>query len=135
IDGDGIITDRRAGRLPTEEAAGICELLMREVTLDGAEFFLQPEREHRGLLVLRGPGLARTRADTDPQGTRVPPPPPPAPAWTGPGATPTPRSPASPRSTRRPAPPRPSVPRSWSSRSSTGPAACWPAREGGHSVS
>src|SRR4029450_2884309 len=74
IDGDGIITDRRAGRLPTEEAAGICALLMREVTLDGAEFFLQPEREHRGLLVLRGPGLDRDLSDTDPQVTGVPPP-------------------------------------------------------------
>src|SRR5919197_2154453 len=47
LDADGKITDRRAGRLPTEEAAAICELLMREVKLDGAEFFLQPEREHR----------------------------------------------------------------------------------------
>src|SRR4029450_1355894 len=73
IDGDGIITDRRAGRLPTEEAAGICDLLMREITLDGAEFFLQPEREHRGLLVLRGPGLGRELSDPAPQVTGVPP--------------------------------------------------------------
>src|SRR6266487_4421089 len=48
---DGTIADRRAGRLPTEEAARICELLMREVELDGAELFIQPEREHRALLV------------------------------------------------------------------------------------
>src|SRR6266487_4020090 len=48
---DGTIADRRAGRLPTEEAARICELLMREVELDGAELFIQPEREHRSLLV------------------------------------------------------------------------------------
>jgi 2,3-bisphosphoglycerate-independent phosphoglycerate mutase len=73
LDGNGIITDRRAGRLPTEEAAGICELLMREVKLDGAEFFLEPEREHRGLLVLRGQGLDRDLSDTDPQVTGVPP--------------------------------------------------------------
>jgi len=73
LDDNGIITDRRAGRLPTEEAAGICDLLMREVKLDGAEFFLQPEREHRGLLVLRGPGLDRDLSDTDPQVTGVPP--------------------------------------------------------------
>jgi 2,3-bisphosphoglycerate-independent phosphoglycerate mutase len=73
LDAEGNITDRRAGRLPTEEAAGICELLMREIKLEGAEFFLQPEREHRGLLVLRGPGLDRDLNDTDPQVTGVPP--------------------------------------------------------------
>jgi 2,3-bisphosphoglycerate-independent phosphoglycerate mutase len=71
---DGTIADRRAGRLPTEEAAAICELLTREVRLDGeVEFFLQPEREHRGLLVLRGKGLDRDLTDTDPQVTGVPP--------------------------------------------------------------
>ncbi len=64
---DGTITDRRAGRLPTEEAERICELLMREVRLDGAELFIQPEREHRGLLVLRGEGLDPAVSDTDPQ--------------------------------------------------------------------
>jgi 2,3-bisphosphoglycerate-independent phosphoglycerate mutase len=72
LDANGVITDRRAGRLPTEEAAAICELLMREVRLDGVEFFLQPEREHRGLLVLRGPGLDRDVTDTDPQVVGVP---------------------------------------------------------------
>jgi 2,3-bisphosphoglycerate-independent phosphoglycerate mutase len=70
---DGAIADRRAGRLPTEEAAGICELLVREIRLDGVQFFLQPEREHRGLLVLRGPGLDRDLTDTDPQREGVPP--------------------------------------------------------------
>jgi 2,3-bisphosphoglycerate-independent phosphoglycerate mutase len=73
LDANGVITDRRAGRLPTEEAAGICELLMREIKLDGTEFFLQPEREHRGLLVLRGQGLHKDLTDTDPQVTGVPP--------------------------------------------------------------
>jgi len=64
---DGTIADRRAGRLPTGEAAQICGLLMGEVRLDGAELFIKPEREHRGLLVLRGPGLDPEIADTDPQ--------------------------------------------------------------------
>jgi len=71
---DGRITDRRAGRLPTEEAAAICELLAREVRLDRAELFIRPEREHRGLLVLRGDGLTPDLADTDPQREGVPPP-------------------------------------------------------------
>ena len=70
---DGTVADRRAGRLPTEEATAICALLMREIKLDGAEFFLKPEREHRGLLVLRGQDLSRDLTDTDPQATGVPP--------------------------------------------------------------
>jgi 2,3-bisphosphoglycerate-independent phosphoglycerate mutase len=71
--GDGSVADRRAGRLPTEDAAAICDLLAREVRLDGAELFIVPEREHRGLLVLRGDGLAPDLADTDPQREGVPP--------------------------------------------------------------
>jgi len=73
---DGTIADRRAGRLPTEEAAGICELLSREVRLEGAELFIRPEREHRGLLVLRGQGLDPDLGDTDPQVEGVAPLPP-----------------------------------------------------------
>jgi 2,3-bisphosphoglycerate-independent phosphoglycerate mutase len=64
---DGTVADRRAGRLPTEEAAAICELLTSEVLLEGANFFLEPEREHRGLFVLRGDGLGAEVTDTDPQ--------------------------------------------------------------------
>jgi 2,3-bisphosphoglycerate-independent phosphoglycerate mutase len=70
---DGTIADRRAGRLPTDEAERVCETLMREVKLDGAELFILPEREHRGLLVLRGKGLDPSLADTDPQREGVPP--------------------------------------------------------------
>ncbi len=70
---DGTIADRRAGRLPTGEAAGICALLTKQVRLDGAAFFLEPEREHRGLFVLRGEGLGHEVADTDPQREGVPP--------------------------------------------------------------
>jgi 2,3-bisphosphoglycerate-independent phosphoglycerate mutase len=70
---DGTIADRRAGRLPTDEAERICETLMREVKLDGVELFILPEREHRGLLVLRGKGLDPSLADTDPQREGVPP--------------------------------------------------------------
>ena len=64
---DGTIADRRAGRLPTEEATAICDLLGREIKLEGVEFFLLPEREHRGLFVLRGESLDPQVSDTDPQ--------------------------------------------------------------------
>ncbi len=70
---DGTIADRRAGRLPTGEAAEICALLRREVHLPGTRFFIEPEREHRALFVLRGEGLDPGVADTDPQREGIPP--------------------------------------------------------------
>ncbi len=77
VDRDGHVADRRAGRLSTDEARELCALLMRGVDLENdVQFFLQPEREHRGLLVLRGPGLSRDVTDTDPQRVGVPPLPP-----------------------------------------------------------
>lgn len=69
LDARGRITDRRAGRIPTEQAAAVCERL-REIDLPGVELFVEPVREHRFLLVLRpnGPGeLSGDLADTDPQ--------------------------------------------------------------------
>jgi 2,3-bisphosphoglycerate-independent phosphoglycerate mutase len=63
---DGRITDRRAGRIATEEAAKICERL-REIRLRGVEVFVEPVREHRFVLVLRGEGLSAALTETDPQ--------------------------------------------------------------------
>ena len=73
IDADGNITDRRAGRIPTEESAALCALLQREVTLEGVELFIQPVQEHRAVVVFRGKGLGDQVHDTDPQQTGVPP--------------------------------------------------------------
>ena len=66
VDGDGLITDRRAGRVSTEESAKIVERL-REIELPGVQTFVEPVREHRFVLVLRGEGLSEDVADTDPQ--------------------------------------------------------------------
>jgi 2,3-bisphosphoglycerate-independent phosphoglycerate mutase len=66
IDGSGAITDRRAGRISNERCAELCAKL-REVRLDGAELFVEPVREHRFVIVLRGDGLSDAVADTDPQ--------------------------------------------------------------------
>lgn len=70
---DGTITDRRAGRLPTEETAEICRLLSAEVRLEGVDVFFVPEKDHRALLVLRGEGLSDAIGDTDPQRVGVTP--------------------------------------------------------------
>lgn len=72
VDGQGLITDRRAGRISTERCTEICEEL-RKIDLPGAELFVEPVREHRFVLVLRGDGLSDAIADTDPQKEGVPP--------------------------------------------------------------
>ncbi|MFO7591121.1 MAG: 2,3-bisphosphoglycerate-independent phosphoglycerate mutase [Acidimicrobiia bacterium] len=70
---DGTISDRRAGRLPDDDARRVVELLQERVRLDGVEVFFRHEREHRCLVVLRGPDLDPRISDTDPQHTGVPP--------------------------------------------------------------
>lgn len=65
IDRAGRLTDRRAGRIPTEKSAELCAEL-RGIELPGVRVFVEPVREHRFLLVLRGEGLVEGVADTDP---------------------------------------------------------------------
>lgn len=66
LDSSGKITDRRAGRIPTEKNQELCKLL-RGIKLQGAELFVETETEHRFLIVLRGSGLSGNVGDTDPQ--------------------------------------------------------------------
>ena len=66
VDDAGVITDRRAGRIPTEKNTELCELL-RGITVPGVEVFIETVKEHRFLIVLRGPGLSGEIEDTDPQ--------------------------------------------------------------------
>jgi 2,3-bisphosphoglycerate-independent phosphoglycerate mutase len=70
---DGTVADRRAGRVPDDEAAAVVAKLQDGVRLDGAEVFFRHEREHRLLVVLRGAGLDPAVTDTDPQHTGVAP--------------------------------------------------------------
>src|SRR5712664_3777817 len=70
----GVIADRRTGRLPTDENARLCVKILAGLTPPaGVEVFLETEREHRALLVLRGEGLSAHLLDTDPQVTGLPP--------------------------------------------------------------
>ncbi len=70
IDQEGRITDRRAGRISTEDSARIVDGL-RAIPLNGAQTFVEPVREHRFVFVLRGEGLSAAVADTDPQAEGV----------------------------------------------------------------
>lgn len=73
VDGQGRVADRRAGRISSQEAAPVCELL-DGIEVDGAETFVRPVKEHRFLLVLRTaePTTAEIY-DTDPEREGVPP--------------------------------------------------------------
>ncbi len=71
VDASGKITDRRAGRIPTEESAKVVETL-KAIKIPGVEIFVEPVKEHRFVVVFRGEGLGDAVADTDPQKTGVP---------------------------------------------------------------
>jgi 2,3-bisphosphoglycerate-independent phosphoglycerate mutase len=66
IDKDGLITDRRAGRIPTEKCAELCAKLSK-IKVTGVETFVQPVKEHRFVLVFRGKKFSADINDTDPQ--------------------------------------------------------------------
>lgn len=66
IDENGLIADRRAGRIPTEESVKVVKLL-KNVSIPGVEVFVEPVKEHRFVVVFRGEGLGGNVADTDPQ--------------------------------------------------------------------
>ena len=69
VNENDIITDRRAGRIPTEKGAELCNLLSENIKIPGVEVILTPEKEYRFVFVLRGPGLNGDVSDTDPQAT------------------------------------------------------------------
>ncbi len=68
VDGNGLITDRRAGRISTEQALPLVEKLSK-VQVPGVEAFVEPVKEYRFMLTLRGEGLNGAIDDTDPQVT------------------------------------------------------------------
>jgi 2,3-bisphosphoglycerate-independent phosphoglycerate mutase len=72
VDSSGKITDRRAGRIPTEEGAKRVQLL-KQIRLPGVEVQVEAVQDYRFALLLRGEGLNGDIADTDPQLTGVPP--------------------------------------------------------------
>lgn len=72
LDAQRLISDRRAGRIATEESAPLAARL-REVKIPGVEIFVEPVKEHRFVVVFRAPGLGGDVHDTDPQVTGVAP--------------------------------------------------------------
>ncbi len=72
LDEQGLISDRRAGRIPTEQSAPLA-IRLREISIPGVEIFVEPVKEHRFVVVLRGQGLGGNVRDTDPQATGLAP--------------------------------------------------------------
>jgi len=72
LDAEGNISDRRAGRIPSEQSVPLA-VRLRDVAVEGVELFVEPVKEHRFVVVFRGEGLGGNVADTDPQRTGVPP--------------------------------------------------------------
>ena len=72
LDDEGKITDRRAGRIPSEVGAELCKKLDK-IEIPGVEVFVRHVKEYRLVIVLRAKGLGGDINDTDPQKTGVPP--------------------------------------------------------------
>jgi 2,3-bisphosphoglycerate-independent phosphoglycerate mutase len=72
INREGLLTDRRAGRLPTEMSRDLAAIL-RQIHVEGCEYFIEPIKEHRFAFIMRGAGLDDRLAESDPQKTGVAP--------------------------------------------------------------
>ena len=72
VDQNGLVVDRRAGRIPTERNAQLCQLLSK-LDIGAVELFVTPVREHRFVVVFRGQDLCAELSDSDPQQVGVAP--------------------------------------------------------------
>jgi 2,3-bisphosphoglycerate-independent phosphoglycerate mutase len=72
VDQEGLITDRRAGRIPTEEAIPIVKKLA-SIQVPGVEVEVEHVKEYRFAVVMKGKDLEPDLEDTDPQRLGVPP--------------------------------------------------------------
>jgi len=72
VNKDGLITDRRAGRISTEKCAKLCHLL-DGLEIEKVRLLVRPVREHRFIVVFQGEGLASGVTDSDPQQTGLAP--------------------------------------------------------------
>ncbi|HWI59267.1 MAG TPA: 2,3-bisphosphoglycerate-independent phosphoglycerate mutase [Bacillota bacterium] len=67
LDANGIVTDRRAGRIPTETCEKLCAMLAAKVKkLGDTEVLIKAGKEHRFVVVFRGKGLEGPLTDADP---------------------------------------------------------------------
>jgi len=72
LDNNGLVSDRRAGRIATDKSAELCQLL-DGIEIDGVKAIVRPVKDHRLVVVFRGEGLSDELSDSDPQQTGVAP--------------------------------------------------------------
>ncbi|MDF2841178.1 MAG: 2,3-bisphosphoglycerate-independent phosphoglycerate mutase [Clostridia bacterium] len=66
-DDNGVITDRRAGRIPTEKCEELCDLLGQSIQeIDGIKVIIRPSMQHRFVVVFSGQNLCDALTDSDP---------------------------------------------------------------------
>lgn len=64
---DGIVVDRRAGRIPTSETERLCRKIKASLpSVDGVEVIIEPGKSHRFAVLFRGEGLRDELEDADP---------------------------------------------------------------------
>src|SRR5688572_20406779 len=67
LDGKGIVTDRRAGRIPTETCEKLCAMLAAKIKKIGdTQVIIKAGKEHRFVVIFRGKGLQGPLTDADP---------------------------------------------------------------------
>lgn len=71
VDADGIVIDRRAGRIANDISRELSKRLSTRI--EDVDILVQTVREHRLAIVLRGPGLSADLTDSDPQKNGYPP--------------------------------------------------------------
>ena len=72
VDKAGLVTDRRAGRISTEQNIKLCQLL-NGLAIDEIKIIVRPLKEHRLVVIFRGEGLSADIGDSDPQRVGVAP--------------------------------------------------------------
>jgi len=65
IDKEGLVTDRRAGRISTAKCEELCGLL--SMTIEDGDVIVRPVKEHRFVAIFRGEGLSDEVTESDPQ--------------------------------------------------------------------
>src|SRR6476620_2763550 len=73
LDAKGIVTDRRAGRIPTATCGPLCAKLSAKIKkIQGTQVIIKAGKEHRFGVVCRGKGLAGPLTDGDPNREGLP---------------------------------------------------------------